>query len=292
MNKDQFFEFVDNPNTIENNSLNDIKDILDTFPYFHTAHLLFLKGLHTNKSMKFDIQLPKSATYIPDRKKLFKLLFYSNVTDKRESISEKLMFEDNLKEVAAKESRIDTKEEPIELLSFKFDNQESKSEDPKSRIQDIDYSFSSEVSDTAIELDYFSGYNIEDLEPSDDVYLNSFYTFEEWIKLVKGKSKEKMPLSSGKKENHKQTKLIDSFIKQRPKIVVKEDAEIKTEDVSKNSLSEPNEFITETLARVYVQQGYLDKAVFAYKKLSLKYPEKNIYFASQIEKLEKLIKEQ
>ena len=30
MNKDQFFEFVDNPNIIENNSLNDIKDLLDT----------------------------------------------------------------------------------------------------------------------------------------------------------------------------------------------------------------------------------------------------------------------
>ena len=43
------------------------------------------------------------------------------------------------------------------------------------------------------------------------------------------------------------------------------------------------EFISETLAMVYAQQGYSGKAVQMLKKLMLQNPEKNAYFAALIE---------
>lgn len=52
------------------------------------------------------------------------------------------------------------------------------------------------------------------------------------------------------------------------------------------SLQENGELATETLAGIYVDQGYIKKALGVYKILILKYPEKSSYFASQIEKLE------
>lgn len=42
---------------------------------------------------------------------------------------------------------------------------------------------------------------------------------------------------------------------------------------------------TETLAQIYAEQGYYDKAKEIYSKLILAYPEKSIYFAALIRKL-------
>ena len=46
---------------------------------------------------------------------------------------------------------------------------------------------------------------------------------------------------------------------------------------------------TETLARIYIKQGQYSKALEIIKRLNLKYPKKNVYFADQIRFLEKLI---
>ncbi|MCL2650796.1 MAG: tetratricopeptide repeat protein [Candidatus Azobacteroides sp.] len=52
---------------------------------------------------------------------------------------------------------------------------------------------------------------------------------------------------------------------------------------------EKTEFLGETLAKIYIKQKKYEKALQIIQKLSLQYPEKNAYFALQIEELEKLI---
>ena len=58
-------------------------------------------------------------------------------------------------------------------------------------------------------------------------------------------------------------------------------------EMAKLSVKEDDDLITETLAKIYAQQGNIEKAIKSYRKLSLKYPEKKVYFASQIRQLEK-----
>lgn len=85
--------------------------------------------------------------------------------------------------------------------------------------------------------------------------------------------------------------LIDRFIMTSPRIErMTPAAEQPVKDLAEPSAEEQGTFITETLARIYVNQGYYFKAINIYEKLSLKYPEKSAYFASRIEKIKELIK--
>ncbi len=49
-----------------------------------------------------------------------------------------------------------------------------------------------------------------------------------------------------------------------------------------------SDFYTETLAGIYLEQGYPEQAKRIYSKLILAYPEKNAYFAALIKKIDEL----
>jgi hypothetical protein len=79
--------------------------------------------------------------------------------------------------------------------------------------------------------------------------------------------------------------LIREFIREDPGPIRADKKTRLKGDVSTASIREHDGFITDTLARIYVKQGLYAKAIYAYEKLSLKYPEKSAYFAAQIEKV-------
>ncbi|MBS3769084.1 MAG: hypothetical protein KGY69_02450 [Bacteroidales bacterium] len=96
------------------------------------------------------------------------------------------------------------------------------------------------------------------------------------------------------KKNEQNEDLIDKFIKETPEIknVHPPENVNKEEDISLPSIKENEEMLSEKLANIYIKQGYYNKAISAYEKLSLKYPKKSDYFAEQIEKLRNIINEQ
>ena len=59
------------------------------------------------------------------------------------------------------------------------------------------------------------------------------------------------------------------------------------EDLPGELPEEEFDLCTETLAQIYAEQGYNEEAKQIYSKLSLRYPEKSVYFAALIEKLDK-----
>ena len=88
-----------------------------------------------------------------------------------------------------------------------------------------------------------------------------------------------------------QTVLIDKFIIANPRIEpIREKSNLPLEEIHKHLVIEEGGFVTETLARIYISQEYYSKAIDIYEKLSLKFPEKSSYFASQIEKVKEYIK--
>ena len=85
-------------------------------------------------------------------------------------------------------------------------------------------------------------------------------------------------------------RLIDKFLEAQPKMPQIKDKDSGFPRENTSTQEDANEdFVTETLASIYAQQGYYKKAVQIFEKLSLKYPEKSTYFAVQIEKIKHLM---
>ncbi|WP_372776232.1 hypothetical protein [Mangrovibacterium sp.] len=89
-------------------------------------------------------------------------------------------------------------------------------------------------------------------------------------------------------ESESRETLSDLVKSLRKKTSVPPDDEQMSEEKEAES-SDSSVFVTETLAKIYVRQGMYKQAILAYEKLSLKYPEKNIYFAGQIDEVKKLM---
>lgn len=84
--------------------------------------------------------------------------------------------------------------------------------------------------------------------------------------------------------------LIEKFIHSEPRIVPKKAEFFSPSTSAKQSVSFDENLVSEPLATIFERQGYFDKAIKAYEKLSLKYPEKRTYFAARIEKIQEIIK--
>ena len=104
-------------------------------------------------------------------------------------------------------------------------------------------------------------------------------SFVEWLKLSNLK-----PI-----DRSNETETIDKFISEKPKLKVEVNENDLNNDKADN-LSNQAVYMTETLAKLYLNQKNYEKAIQSYKILILKFPEKNSYFADQIKKIKSLKK--
>ena len=109
-------------------------------------------------------------------------------------------------------------------------------------------------------------------------------SFSDWV-VYSSKGKIEPPQPKSTLED--KLKLIDTFLENQPKIPPVRQDQPKV-DLSQNNEFNTDELMTETLAKVYFQQKKYKKALYAYQILSLKYPEKNSFFADQIKRIKQL----
>lgn len=78
--------------------------------------------------------------------------------------------------------------------------------------------------------------------------------------------------------------VIDRFLAEEPKRMVPREG-IPEGDISADSVEEDDDMISEELAEIYRTQGLTERAKAIYAKLSLLYPEKSVYFAEIIDRI-------
>ncbi|MCZ4224183.1 hypothetical protein [Pedobacter rhodius] len=92
---------------------------------------------------------------------------------------------------------------------------------------------------------------------------------------------------SAEVKDAKGAEIIEKFLKEDPTIKPPKPEQIDNENKAKKSAEDHYDLVSETLAKIYIEQMLYHKAIDTYKKLSLKYPEKSGYFADLIQSIEK-----
>lgn len=79
---------------------------------------------------------------------------------------------------------------------------------------------------------------------------------------------------------------IERFLLQGDHRIVAQPGEVEEEIRTEAELDEEDDVVSEELAEIYVAQGLRTEAADIYRKLSLRNPEKSVYFAELIRKME------
>ena len=74
MNAEEFYQLMEDPARLSEKTLPQLKQIVDEFPYFQVARMLYLKNLSVLNDVRFNAELKKMAICISDRRKLFTLI--------------------------------------------------------------------------------------------------------------------------------------------------------------------------------------------------------------------------
>jgi len=325
MNYSEIMNLIENPGLIKLANKEQLRELVKQYPYFQTAHILFLKALKDSNLEDFQEQLEKSSIHISDRDLLFNFL-------NREFESVKL--NDPVAQLDKKEEQTPGKHKNKTLL---------KNKDVRRKINDSSEGMGANISETlASQIEFSSVKNNTKLEYPSEIYFmeeerdgkNNIITIEaepdssekdkekdildiegnqsiEEKHVDENNSKEAFELLdsdaeveervpgqkdqsgafdirsyAGEDDIELKDDLISKFIEKNPRIKPKKIEESETADISQDSIKEDSNLLSETLIKVYIKQGLYGKAIESYQKLSLKYPEKSAYFASQIKILE------
>ncbi len=274
MNVTDYTYLINKPHAINGKQTDALEKVLDEFPFFQSARALRLKGLFNQNSFKYNYALKVTAAHTTDRTVLFDFITSDTFVAIQKGLYDKKVLElldisvVDCEEIKSK-IRLESKTNPIEQsILTSIEGVSEGKEDTKIAVEKL-------------EIGKPLGFSI-----------NEKHSFQEWLQLsriepiVRKKenlvSIETLALEEEKK---KKTELIDKFIESSPKI-----SPVRQEGVSKTYVeqSETNNsyLMTETLARVYLEQKKYQKAIQAYEILILKYPEKSSFFADRISDIE------
>jgi hypothetical protein len=70
MNRQQFFAWLNNPDSLDQESLADLYQLVQEYPYFQSAKLLYLINLRITQDYRYENELKNMAVHLPDRSKL------------------------------------------------------------------------------------------------------------------------------------------------------------------------------------------------------------------------------
>jgi tetratricopeptide (TPR) repeat protein len=268
MNVTDYTYLINKPDTITEKQTDTLGNVLDDFPYFQSARALRLKGLYNQNSFKYNYALKVAAAHTTDRTVLFDFITSDTFTAIQKGYYDKKILE-----------LLD-----INVIDFETIIPIEKSV-PTDLIAASILTSIKEASSNISEENKIAEEKLAIGKPL-DFSKNEKHSFQEWLQLsrtqpierVTNNPAENKPLDDTKR---KKAALIDKFIETSPKISPVKNSTVSAASFDLNK-EDTSYLMTETLARVYLEQKKYQKAIQAYEILILKYPEKSSFFANHI----------
>ena len=256
METNELLSYLNKPETLRGEALAATEDLVARYPYFGMAQCLLAVAYQNGNDDRYEQQLKRAACSIPNRGRLRLLTVMA-----RQRAAQALPEDDSFfKFVDSKQlEEGEAVEEIIPEKTF--------------IIPEINLSGSHEELSAELALLDERRKTIDELKA---LIAQRLKTLEE------EKKQEKESVEAPKKKLSRK-ELIDKFIAENPSISRPKAEFYNPISMAQNSIIDKGDIVSETLAKIYLQQGYLDKAIEIYEKLSLLFPEKSIYFAAQIE---------
>ena len=294
MNQNELTYILQNPHAISKEQTEALNTVLEEYPYFQSVRAVYLKGLKNQNSYKYNQELKTTAAYTTDRSILFD--FITSETFLQNEISQNIKqnlqylkgIEVNVEDISVNKSvQIDDAlRAQIKGTSGVLDPELFR---PKTTVEETQ-----EISQIEEKQELVSAHEILNLGKPLEFDKSETHSFNEWLKLTCFKpidrSDEKQDnevVSKNEETRSRKYELIDKFISNKPKISPEKEIS-NSGNLAIDRMIQPEALMTETLARIYVEQKNYEKAIQAYKILSLKYPEKSGFFADQIKAVKKL----
>jgi hypothetical protein len=297
MNIKTYTYLLANPQNISQEHQSELSDVIEEYPYFQSARALQLKGLKNSNNYLYNDSLKLTAAYTTDRNILFEYItsdhFIQNeiselIQQHHESVIETEVVSEDISEQVSIEINNQIKVELKKAEAILNPNLFHRKEDHiKGMMGANEVKTNPSIKETL-------GNELEENQPLDFTKEDG-HSFSEWLKLTSAIPIVREEIKETPSTNKQNFDLIDKFIQDKPKLKqgLNSPNVGANKEVQKNLASQysqtPEALMTETLAKVYLQQKNFKKALQAYHILSLKYPEKSGYFADQIRAINKQI---
>lgn len=326
MKQEQLISLLQQPAPITQDQTAALQELLKEHPYFQVARALLLKGLKNQSSLHYNKELKITAAHSLDRGVLFDYIsskeFNQNAVSNRikqhaqeqqtqdqatDSKTAEILNLDNALRIKLKQTRQGSKAN--QLTPYRQGKQPNPEKELTTNTQSVGERTTKadsiekerqELPNSATEISTESTVSNKENSPrtgnSESESLNigeplSFakeesHSFSEWLRLTQVRPINKEEVTDKPESQSRKFKLIDQFISRSPRITPsKTPPKPNLVDIEQPA---PEALMTETLARVYLEQKNYKKAIQAYKILILKNPEKSGFFADQIRAITKL----